>query len=110
MTLLPDVSCSEVEPLEIRLHSLHEGENAGSLLGTRMRALFLQHCRRRAQPNVVKYLPGQTGHLCRDRASANLHWRNPTTSQCTLWVSARTRLTAEKARTLGRSPTSASAD
>ena len=47
MHLLPDVSCSEVEPQEIRLHSLHEGENAGSLLGTRMRALFLPHCRRR---------------------------------------------------------------
>ena len=47
MTLLPDVECSEVEPQEIRLHSWHEGENAGSLLGTRRRALFLPHCRRR---------------------------------------------------------------
>src|SRR5712691_1742624 len=47
MNLLPDVYCSEVELLEIRLHRLHEGENAGSLLGTRMQALFLQHCRRR---------------------------------------------------------------
>src|SRR5947209_5571204 len=47
MTLLPDVSCSEVEPQEIRLHSLHEGENAGWLLGTRTPALFLPHCRRR---------------------------------------------------------------
>src|SRR5579859_3089440 len=55
MTLLPDVSCSEVEPLEIRLHSLHEGANAGSLLGTRMRALFLQHCRRRALTRTRQY-------------------------------------------------------
>jgi hypothetical protein len=54
MTLLPDVSCSEVEPLEIRLQSLHEGENAGSLLGTRMRVLFLQHCRRR-EPATLWY-------------------------------------------------------
>src|SRR5712691_6493198 len=50
MNLLPDVYCSEVELLEIRLHRLHEGENAGSLLGTRMQALFLQHCRRRDNP------------------------------------------------------------
>ncbi len=70
----------------------------------------LQHCGRRAQPNVVEYLPEQTGHLCRNRASANLHTRNPTTSQRTLWVSPRACLTSKKIGTLGRSPIPASAD
>src|SRR6266702_3159593 len=55
MNLLSEVSCSEVEPQEIRLHSLHEGGNAGSLLGTRRQALFLPHCRRRERPGNSKH-------------------------------------------------------
>src|SRR6266567_2638919 len=73
-------------------------------------AQSLQHCKGRAQPNVVEYLPEQTGHLCRNRASANLHTRNLTTSQRTLWVSPRACLTSKKIGTLGRSPIPASAD
>lgn len=47
MNLLHDACGSEVELLEIRLHNLLEGENAGWLLGTRTPALFWQHWRRR---------------------------------------------------------------
>ena len=52
MNLLHDACGSEVELLEIRLHNLLEGENAGSLLGTRTPALFWQHCRRREDASL----------------------------------------------------------
>jgi hypothetical protein len=50
MHLLPDKLCSEVELLEIQLHSWPEDANAGWLLGTRTPAPFLPHWRRRANP------------------------------------------------------------
>src|SRR5438270_14068138 len=70
MTLLPDVECSEVEPQKIRLHSLHEGENAGSLLGTRKPALFLPHCRRRGKPDLSQCLLARTGRKSARNTSA----------------------------------------
>src|SRR5947209_7484114 len=72
MNLLSDVSCSEVEPQEIRLHSLHEGGNAGSLLGTRRQALFLPHCRRGVQSHTQQYLPGCIRQVCRNSAATQI--------------------------------------
>src|SRR5712691_3354721 len=66
MNLHPDVECSEVVLLGIRLHSSHEGENAGSLLGTRMQALFLPHCRRRDVTDL--------GHVLDELAQARQSW------------------------------------
>src|SRR5579885_1211678 len=75
MTLLPDISGSEAEPPEIRLHRWHEGENAGCLLGTRTPVPFLLHCRRRAQSDPLQYFALQTGQVCGSRTHPTIHQR-----------------------------------